>query len=181
MRRLVILVLVLIVLFGTICEWAYSREGHSENAKNGDDDSGYGLETACVHPGYGELNAHVLSLAKRSVSLHVGESAKIGGTVEGRVFLVGNETCYYSGNVTLRAYSGPEFSKDSWSYMAGKLSKVKGLAVKITPRELHLKPNETLEFQVGVIAQKEGTYYLYIVAFGEKGWKSWDVIEVEVS
>ena len=176
MRRLMILILVLIVLCGVIGGWAYSRGGQSKNTKG----SGNGLETACVHPGYGEFNSHILSLAEENVSLHVGESTEISGTVEGKAFFVGNETCHYSGNVTLRAYLGPGYPKDSWGYMSGKLKSVEGLKVKITSGELRLEPNETVGFRVEITPQKSGTYYLYIVASGGKGWKSWDVIEVEV-
>jgi hypothetical protein len=135
----------------------------------------------CMHPAYGEFNTKLIKLSKRKIVVHAGEQAEVKGNITGKEYQVGAATCYYDGNLTLKVYLGPKTPKDSWSYMAGKLSKVEGLTVKITPQKFWLKPNETLEFQVGIAPQKAGTYYLYIVAFGEKGWKSWDVIEVEVS
>ncbi len=177
MRRFMILILVLIVLCGAIGGWAYSRGGQSKNA-NG---SGHGLETTCVHPGYGELNTHVLNLAEENVSLHVGESAEISGTVEGKAFFVGNETCHYSGNVTLRAYLGPEFSKDSWSYMSGELKGIEGLKVKISPARMALAPGKNAPFTLKVTPERVGTYYLYVVAISDAGWKSWTLVRVNVS
>jgi len=134
----------------------------------------------CMHPGYGDFNTHSIKLNKREIIVRTGEQIEVKGNITGKAFHVGNETCYYDGNVTLNAYTGPKISKDSWSYASGKLREVKGLNVKITPGELRLKPNETVEFRVEITPQKSGTYYLYIVASGGKGWKSWDVIEVEV-
>lgn len=45
------------------------------------------------------------------------------------------------------------------SYMQEKFTHIEGLAVKIIPQNFLLKPNETMKFQVEVMAQKEGTYY----------------------
>ncbi len=177
MRRFMILILVLIVLCGVIGGWAYSRDGQSKNAKG----SGHGLETACVHPGYGEFNSHILSLAEENVSLHVGESTEISGTVEGKAFFVGNETCHYSGNVTLRAYLGPGYPKDSWGYMSGKLKSVEGLKVEITPSKAVLNPGKSVSFILKVTPDRTGTYYLYVVALSDAGWRSWAVVKVNVS
>ncbi|WP_456450630.1 hypothetical protein [Palaeococcus sp. (in: euryarchaeotes)] len=139
----------------------------------------------CMHPGYGEFNIDSIKLSKKEIIIHEGERVEVRGSITGKEYHVGEaggskNTCYYDGCVVLRAYLGPEASKSSWSYMSGKLTEIEGLNVKITPQKFCLKSNETIEFQVEVIAQKAGTYYLYIVAFGEKGWKSWDVIEIKV-
>jgi len=179
MRNLMILILVIVVVGGAIGGWAYLGDGQS-NAKNVNSSSGYELETACVHPGYGEFNAHVLSLAEKSVSLHVGESAEISGTVEGRAFFTGNETCYYLGNVTLRAYLGPKLPKDSWNYMSGKLRGVNGLKIVISPARIALAPGKSVPFIVKITAERAGTYYLYVVALSNAGWRSWAVVRVTV-
>ncbi|AIF69850.1 hypothetical protein PAP_07300 [Palaeococcus pacificus DY20341] len=152
---------------------------------NGGNENASRVEPECLHPAYGELNIHSIRLSENEVMIHKGDKVVVRGNITGKEYHVGESggsknTCYYDGCVVLKAYLGPEASKSSWSYMQGKLTKVEGLDTKITPQKFCLKPNETIEFQVEVIAQKAGTYYLYIVAFGEKGWKSWDVIEVEV-
>lgn len=170
MRRLMILILVLIVLSGVAGGMAYLQASH----KN---DEG----TSCIYPGYGEMNARVLNLVGENVSLHVGESAEISGTVEGKAFLVDDETCHYSGHITLQAYLGPDVSKDSWSYMRGKLRDVEGLKVEISPSETTLTPGESVAFTLKVKPESAGTYYLYIVATSDTGWKSWEVIRVNVS
>ncbi len=115
------------------------------------------------------------------MSLHVGESAKISGTVEGKAFFVGNKTCHYSGNVTLRTYLEPEFSKDSWSYMSGELKRVEGLKVEITPSKTILNPGKSMPFTLKVTPERAGTYYLYVVALSDAGWKSWTLVRVNVS
>lgn len=170
MKRLMILILVIIVLGGVTGGLAYLRASHKNEEG-----------TSCIYPGYGEMNARVLNLAKENVSLHVGESAKISGTIEGKAFLVGEESCHYSGHITLRAYLGPEASKDSWSYMSGKLKDVEGLKVEISPSETTLTPGESAAFTLKVTPESAGTYYLYIVATSDAGWKSWEVVRVNVS
>ncbi len=137
----------------------------------------------CLRPGYGELNTHSLQLDKKKLIISEGRHFVIRGNITGREYHVGKtggseSTCYYDGHVVLKAYLGPEASKDSWSYMQGKLEDAKGLEIKITPQEFLLKPNETIDFRVEINVQKTGTYYLYIVALGEGGWKSWDVVEI---
>ena len=143
------------------------------------------VEPGCMHPGYGELNIHSIKLDEKNVTIHRGDKAVITGIIAGKEYHVresdGPEnTCYYDGRVVLKAYLGPGASKDSWSYMQGKLGGVEGLEIKITPENFLLEPNETLKFQIEVSGQEEGVYHLYIVAFGGKGWKSWDVVEVNV-
>ncbi|ASJ12988.1 hypothetical protein [Thermococcus thioreducens] len=139
------------------------------------------LVFSCVPPGYGEFSSNLIFLDKTVITLKPGKTVTLIGVLTGKAFHVGNETCYYDGNVTLRAYLGPKTSKSAWSYIGEKLTKVEGLDVKIDPQKLCLKPNERAEFKIEITPQKAGTYYLYIVAVGENGWKSWDVIEVEVS
>jgi len=138
------------------------------------------LVFSCVSPGYGEFSSNLIFLNKTIITLKPRKTVTLSGVLTGKAFHVGNETCYYDGNVTLRAYLGPKTSKSAWSYTGERLTKVVGLDVKITPGELRLKSNERAEFKIEITPQKAGTYYLYIVAFGDKGWKSWDVIEVEV-
>ncbi|WP_297090285.1 hypothetical protein [Thermococcus sp.] len=138
----------------------------------------------CLRPGYGELNTHSLQLDKKKLIISEGRHFVVRGHITGREYHVGEAggseiTCYYDGHVVLKAYLGPEASKDSWSYMQGKLTGVDGLDIKIIPQEFPLKPNETIDFRVEIHVQKTGTYYLYIVAFGEGGWKSWDVVEID--
>ena len=138
----------------------------------------------CLRPGYGELNTHSLQLDKRKLTVSEGGHFVVSGNITGREYHVGKaggseSTCYYDGRVVLKAYLGPEDSKDSWSYMQGKLEGVEGLKIKIIPQEFLLKPNETIDFRVEVNVQKTGTYYLYIVALGGRGWKSWDVVEID--
>ena len=152
---------------------------------NGGNENASRVEPECLHPGYGEINIHSIKLGEKKVIAHEGDKVEVRGNIAGKEYHVGESggpknTCHYDGCVVLKGYLGPEASKSSWSYISGKLTEIEGLNVKITPQKFCLKANETIEFQVEVIAQKAGTYYLYIVAFGEKGWKSWDVIEVEV-
>lgn len=144
------------------------------------------IEPECLHPGYGEINIHSIKLGEKKVIAHEGDKVVVRGNITGKEYHVGESggsknTCHYDGCVVLKAYLGPEAPKSSWSYMQRKLTEVEGLDIKITPQKFCLKPNETMEFQVEITPQKAGTYYLYIVAFGDKGWKSWDVIEVKVS
>ena len=181
MMSVMVSLLVLIVLCGVAGGWIHSRSGHSKNVKNWSDDSRHGIETACIHPGYGEFNAHVLDLREENVSLHVGESAEISGTVEGKAFFVGNKTCHYSGDVTLKAYLGPEYAKGSWSYMSGELKSVEGLKVEITPSKTILNPGKSMPFTLKVTPKRTGTYYLYVVALSDAGWKSWTLVRVNVS
>ena len=152
---------------------------------NGENENASRVEPECLHPEYGEINIRSIKLGEKKVIAHEGDKVVVRGNITGKKYHVGESggsknTYHYDGCVVLKAYLGPEISKSAWSYMAGKLSKVEGLTVKIIPSSFCLKPNETLEFQIEVTPQKEGSYYLYIVAFGEKGWKSWDVIELEV-
>ena len=170
MKRLMILILVIIVLGGVTGGLAYLQASHKNNEG-----------TSCIYPGYGEMNSHVLNLGKENVSLRVGESAKISGTVEGKAFLVGEKTCHYSGHLTLRAYLGPFVSRNSWSYISEKLRDVEGLKVEINPSEIALSPGKSVAFTLKVTPESAGAYYLYVVATSGRGWKSWDVIEIEVS
>ncbi len=153
---------------------------------NGGAENASRVEPECLHPGYGEINMHSIELSENELMIHKGDRAVVKGNITGKEYHVGEavgskNTCYYEGCVALKAYLDPEASKSSWSYMQRKLTKVEGLDIKIIPQKFCLKPNETMEFQVKINAQKAGTYYLYIVAIGDKGWKSWDVIKIEVS
>ncbi|NJE60295.1 hypothetical protein [Thermococcus sp. 21S7] len=177
MRGFMSVMLVLIVIGIAVAGWFYSPEGSVISGNSREHNSG----GDCVHPGYGELNAHVLNLTEENVSLHVGESAEITGAVEGKAFFVGNETCQYSGNATLRAYLGPEYTKDSWSYVSGKLRSVEGLKVRIDPSGIALEPGKTVPFTLKVTPERTGTYYLYAVAFSDAGWRSWAVVRINVS
>ncbi len=178
-----LLSLILIVIAGSVLIGG-RHQSPSMEAHNGDKNASR-VEPGCMHPGYGELNIHSIKLDEKNVTIHRGDKAVITGIIAGKEYHVreagGPEnTCYYDGRVVLKAYLGPGASKSSWSYMQGKLQGVEGLEIKITPENFLLKPNEALKFQIEVSGQEEGVYHLYIVAFGGKGWKSWDIVEVNV-
>ncbi len=175
--------LILIVISGSLLIGG-RHQSPSMEAHNGDKNASR-VEPGCMHTAYGELNIHSIKLDEKNVTIHRGDKAVITGIIAGREYRVreaggSGNTYYYDGRVVLKAYLGPEASKDSWSYMQGKLEGVKGLEIKITPENFLLKPNETLKFQIEVSGQEKGVYPLYIVAFGGKGWKGWDVVEVNV-
>ncbi len=141
----------------------------------------------CLHPGYGEFNAGSIELKEGKIKARVGEVVEVKGTITGKGYRVGESgkpgrACYYDGKVALRDYLGPNVSKSSWSYMSEKLKTVNGtMRVIVRPSIVYLSPNGTIDFRVKIVPEKKGVYYLYMVAFGEKGWKSWGFVEVDVN
>lgn len=140
----------------------------------------------CLYPGYGEVNDGSVTLDEKGITANVGERVETNGTITGKMYNVGengksSRPCYYDGNMTLRAYLGPKMSKSSWSYMSGKLRSVNGtMNITVEPSTVYLAAGGTVNFRVNIAPKKKGVYCLYIVAFGESGWKSWDFIEVDV-
>ncbi|NJE05373.1 hypothetical protein E3E36_04295 [Thermococcus sp. M36] len=144
-------------------------------------------------PGYGEFNAgNVLVGTGDNMRDYYGIVVPVNRTVtlrglvfakEYRVSSAGGEasTGYYGGRVELRAYLGEPGRHSSWSGLESKLRPVSGIEVGITPETLEVEPgkNGTFEVKINTANATPGkTYYLYIVASGEEGWKGWAVVEV---
>jgi len=179
-----VLVLIIVIAVNTANPNTNSIQHHITNA---DTNSKSPIQNEnCLYPGYGEFNAGSVTLDEKGVTASVGEKVEINGTIMGKMYNVGengksSHPCYYNGNVTLRAYLGPKISKSSWSYMSGKLRSVNGtMNITVEPSTVYLTANGTVTFTVKITPEKKGVYYLYIVAFGESGWKSWSFVEVDV-
>jgi|GEM_PF-882032 hypothetical protein len=146
----------------------------------------------CVHPSYGEFNIHNIELMTKGVIIPPNKTVTVKGvifakeyTVKGmKGFEVVNETkCYYSGKVKLKAFIGEPNLGNAWRAIQRKLEETKELEIEIIPSEVEIFPQKNATFKIRISAknaEKGRTYYIYLVAFGEEGWKSWEVLEVKI-
>ncbi|WP_297521765.1 hypothetical protein [Thermococcus sp.] len=145
-----------------------------------------------LHPGYGEFNANNVLIGDGEVMrkhytlmMSPNGTAVLRGVVFAREYRVSSGkgravTGHYDGKVELRAYMGDAFLPQAWSALKPRLKPVSGLKVEIRPEELRVEPgkNGTFEVRIDSSNAAPGKYYIYIVAFGEEGWKGWAVVEV---
>ena len=154
---------------------------------------GKGGKPAPTHfPGYGEFNAgNVLVGDGEVMRNHYGlvmpanRTVTLKGIVFAREYRVSSEngsgtTGCYRGKVKLKAYLADVFVQYAWSGLEPRLKPVSELKVEITPEAVEVEPgkNATFEVRIDTSSAANETYYLYIVAFGEDGWKGWAVVEV---
>jgi len=146
-----------------------------------------------IHPGYGEFNAGNVLIGNGEIMRNqYGIAVPPNGTVilrgvvfakEYRVSSSGESTTgYYGGRVKLRAYLADIPVQYAWSALEPRLKPVSGLEVQITPETGEVEPGRNMTFEVRIDASGATpgkTHYLYIVAFGEEGWKGWAVVEVK--
>ncbi|EHR78886.1 hypothetical protein OCC_07109 [Thermococcus litoralis DSM 5473] len=144
-----------------------------------------------VHPGYGEFNANNLLFEKLdgkvlqtpAFLMPPNATIRIRGKLFAKEYKVGNITCYYAGKVKIKAFLGTPSMSGSWSHMAENLRDIENISVEITPRELFISPEKNATFEVEINTKNTHVgqnYYVYIVAFGESGWKSWGRIEIKI-
>ncbi|ASJ07955.1 hypothetical protein A3L11_01415 [Thermococcus siculi] len=172
--------LVLLLLLGAGCIGSPERSGTS---------------TPTIFPGYGEFNAgNVLVGDGEVVRNYYGLVVPQNRTVVLRGFVFSKEyavsstggnttTGYYSGRVRLRAYLADIVVSYAWNGLEPRLKPVSELKVEITPETVDVEPgkNTTFEIRIDTSSAVPGkTYYLYIVAFGEDGWKGWAVVEITI-
>ncbi len=150
-------------------------------------------DSHAIHPGYGEFNAGNVLIGSGEVMMdHYGlvmppnGTAVLKGVVYAKKYRVslengGGTISYYDGKVTLKAYLADVFVQHAWSGLEPRLEPVSELKVEITPETGKVEPGKNLTFEVRIDSSEATpgkTYYLYIVAFGEEGWKGWAVVEV---
>ena len=152
-------------------------------------------ESQVIPPGYGEFNAGNVLIGDGEVMMdHYGLAVPVNRTVtlkglvfarEYRVSSSSGEstTGYHRGKVELKAYLADTFVRYAWNGLEPRLEPVSEPKVEITPETVEVEPgkNGTFEVRIGTLGATPGkTYYLYIVAFGEDGWKGWAVVEVKI-
>ncbi|ASA78156.1 hypothetical protein [Thermococcus sp. 5-4] len=152
-------------------------------------------ESQAIHPGYGEFNAGNVLIGDGGVMrnhyglvMPVNRTVTLKGIVFSREYRVSSEngsgtTGYYRGKVGLKAYLGDIVVSYAWSGLESRLEPVSELKVEIAPETVEVEPgkNGTFEVRIDTSGAVRGkTYYLYIVAFGEDGWKGWAVVEVKI-
>lgn len=150
-------------------------------------------ESHAIHPGHGEFNAGNVLIGSGEVMMdYYGLAMPPNGTavLKGVIFAKkyrissedgGGTTGYYDGKVTLKAYLADTPVQYAWSGLEPRLEPVSELKVKIKPETGKVEPGKNLTFEVRIDssgATPGKTYYLYIVAFGEEGWKGWAIVEV---
>ncbi len=183
MRRCVPLALAILVLMAVVSGCIGSSAGTATESTESQD----------VHPGYGEFNAGNVLIGNGGVMReYYTLMVPPNGTVilKGIVFAKGYRvssgngsavTGHYDGIVELKTYMGDASLPQAWSALESRLKPVSGLKVEIRPETVEVEPgkNGTFEVRIDTSGATPGkTYYLYIVAFGENGWKGWAVVEV---
>ena len=150
-------------------------------------------DSHAIHPGYGEFNAGNVLIGDGEVMMDYyglamppNGTAVLRGVVFAKKYMISTEnssgtTGYYGGKITLKAYIADIPVQYAWSGLEPRLEPVSELKVKIKPETGEVEPGKNLTFKVRIDssgATPGKTYYLYIVAFGEEGWKGWAVVEV---
>ncbi|MDK2783358.1 MAG: hypothetical protein PWQ32_947 [Thermococcaceae archaeon] len=144
-----------------------------------------------IHPGYGEFNANNLLFEKLdgkvlqtpAFLMPPNATIRIRGKLFAKEYKVGNITCYYAGKVEIKAFLGTPSMSGSWSRTAENLKDIENISVEITPRELFISPEKNATFEVEIKTKNTHigqSYYVYIVVFGEDGWKSWNKIWIKI-
>ncbi|ADT84433.1 hypothetical protein [Thermococcus barophilus] len=191
-----IIFVVLALLFGT-----FSLERSKNAAINESSATHVNFSNSCIHPGYGEFNVHNILFNTSEklppetvfrVAMPRNTTIRIKGIIFAKEYAVKEATsprdvnktkCYYDGKAKLKAFIGEPNLGDAWSTIQEKLKEPEELEVEIIPSEvdISLEKNATFEVKINTKNAEEGkTYYIYIVAFGERGWKSWAEIEVKI-
>ncbi|NJD98448.1 hypothetical protein E3E26_01355 [Thermococcus sp. LS1] len=152
-------------------------------------------ELVSIPPGYGEFNAGNVRIgidghyeSYYAIAIGVNQNVTLQGVIFSREYTVETMSAsetenYYDDRAEVKAYLGEPNLPNAWSSVEPKLQAVSGIGVKITPNDIEVGPGENATFEVkidthGAVPGK--TYYIYIVAFGEKGWKGWAVLEVKI-
>ena len=161
----------------------------------GGPNGGTTTKSQAIHPGYGEFNAGNILVGDGEVmmghyglAIPVNRSAILKGIVFAREYRVSSSsgestTGYYGGKVELKAYLADIFVQYTWNALESRLKPVSELEVEITPETVDVERGENGTFEVRIDtsgATRGKTYYLYIVAFGDDGWKGWAVVEVKI-
>jgi len=73
-----------------------------------------------ISPGFGNFNAGLLHLERRSVSGKVGEPMFIAGILIGKKYTVNGRGCPYHGRVSIVTYEGP-VRNGPWNFMVPRL------------------------------------------------------------
>lgn len=182
LRALPLIVALIVILSGCLGANTSSQSSSSESL------------TSCplTHPGYGEFN--VKNVIFKSLDGQILEenpsflmppnsTITIKGVIFAKRYKINNIVCYYGGKAELKAFLGSANEVESWHYLEGTLREVKNISVEIAPREAFIFPGKNATFEVEISAKNTHVgqnYYIYIVAFGEGGWKSWSRIEVKI-
>jgi hypothetical protein len=154
-----------------------------------------GTASPNLFPSYGEFNAGNVLVGDGGVMRdHYGlivppnRTIVLRGIVFAKEYTVsstnGNNTAgYYSGRMRLEAYLAGIAVSYAWSGLEQRLKPVSELNVEVTPETVDVEPgkNATFEVRIDTSSAVPGkTYYLYIVAFGEDGWKGWALVEIKI-
>ena len=150
-------------------------------------------EVSCLKPGYGEFNAGNILFNLTDEHEHLEENLaflmppnsaiKIKGLLFAKKYSINQKECYYKGKVKLHAFLGDSNTSNSWSYLQSRLKRVENISVEILPKETTISESKNATFEVMIKTENTRvgeTYHIYIVAFGEDGWKAWARIEVEI-
>ena len=150
-------------------------------------------EVSCIRPGYGEFNAKNIFFNLTDEHKRLEESLAflmppnntidVKGLLVAKKYTVNQKECYYEGNVEFKAFLGDSNFSNSWSFVQSRLRKVENISVEILPKETTISKNKNATFEIKIKTENVRigeTYYIYIVALGENGWKSWARIEVKI-
>jgi len=150
-------------------------------------------EVSCLKPGYGEFNAgnilfnltdeHERLEENLAFLMPPNSAIKIKGLLFAKKYSINRKECYYKGKVKLRAFLGDSNTSNSWSYLQSRLKRVENISVEILPKETTISESKNATFEVMIKTENTRvgeTYHIYIVAFGEDGWKAWARIEVKI-
>ena len=150
-------------------------------------------EVLCIRPGYGEFNAgnilfnltdeHERLEENLAFLMPPNSTIEIKGLLFAKKYSINQKECYYEGKVKLSAFLGNSDTSNSWTHLQSRLKKVENISVEIVPKETIISENKNATFEVIIKTENVRvgeTYYIYIVAFGEDGWKAWARIEVKI-
>ncbi|WP_202318837.1 hypothetical protein [Archaeoglobus neptunius] len=130
----------------------------------------------CIFPGFGERNARVFSIGQNGLNISLNKSACVDFSLNPREYHTNNRICEYDGSVKLYAYLAPRPSKsliNHWSLLSSKLKLCIGKSKSIPL-------NGTINVTACIKGLEKGEYYVYIIAFSQQGWKSWDWLKLRV-
>ncbi|USS40649.1 hypothetical protein NF865_10275 [Thermococcus aggregans] len=150
-------------------------------------------EALYLMPGYGEFNAgnilfnltdeHERLEENLAFLMPPNSTIEIKGLLFAKKYSINQKECYYKGKAKLSAFLGDSNTSNSWSYLQSRLKRVENISVEIVPKETTISENKNATFEIIIKTEnvKLGeTYHIYIVAFGEDGWKAWARIEVKI-